>query len=294
MKRLVAAAFCVAALLAMPLGAQTTRPPAPPAKDDAPIIERPPLPEAALPPEQRLKEVPKLVPEPTSAASGLEERFQSLLGYAGSAFGLVLVCTLVGGLLVLVLARVVLGRPTVRAVGTGLVLRPGDGRGTANEHVAEALAFSAAEAAPPRAPYRAMTPLTVAEDDFYRQLVAALPELSVHPKVALSALVATSPAEDWTRLAQLPVDFVIQRRDGVVVAVIVLTGDDALAVANIAAESGYRVVRFVATPTPSVDALRTRVLSGSERPAPAAAADTPDLPEPVPSAEPSPAADSAQ
>lgn len=270
MKRVAVLLLTVACAVAQ---AQTTRPPPPPAKPPAQFIAPVPLPNDALPPEQRLKEFPKseadAVAPPERRSTPRAAPASTIMGRGTTVFVLILLGVLLTCLILWTVARMVLWR-TVRHVATGL-LRPRDAAGQVNKHMAEIMAKEATDEEGAAGPsYRALPAQSAAAAEWHRRLVAAVPELSVHPKVDLSALLAQPEDADWVRLARLPLDFVVLRRDGAVVAVVVLgsaetTPEDRACLIRLLTHAGYHVLHCADLPVPAVPALRALLLAAPER-----------------------------
>jgi hypothetical protein len=257
----LALCFAAGAAWAQPAPGQLPRAP----KPREVFIERVPLPNEALPEEERRKELP--APEPEKAAIELPAALEAALGWGATGVVVALLGTLLAAIIVLALARMVLRR-TVRHATTGLVLSADAAEGTVNEHVAEAMAEVAAEsAAPPQ--YAAPPPPRPGEMEAHHRIAAAVPELSVHPKVALSALLDLAGDPEAPRLSRFLLDFVVLRRDGVVVSVVmleppVMPAMEAARIAMALDVAGYHVVRLPLGSLPDAEPLRRMLVAPRE------------------------------
>jgi len=110
---------------------------------------------------------------------------------------------------------------------------------------------------------RPRNPLTTLEQELYRRLLEAFPQMMVLAQVALSALIST-PRKDRRRYHHKVVDFVLLDADFKVVCAIELDDESQASrhtvgepVKDLLELAGYTVLEF--SQVPSVDQLRERV-----------------------------------
>ena len=273
------------------------------------LIERVPLPDevpgqgaspAGAPPP--LKDFAKMREDEATEQAPLKADSMSaakaLWGVLISGYMLGMLGLLLSGIIVFALARWLLRKAVSHEDGS---------EDPEFEHAAEQMAR--VEEDRPR--YGPLASLNEEEAELHRRLTDAVPELSVHPKMPVTELAGMRV----TDIEGAAVDFVVLRRDGAVVAVVVLDTTTAGVaerdrMVNALRNAGYHLVRYTAANLPDIATLRTRLLAPEPAaplapapapaplarrpaPAPAPAPVAPATPSPPPLTPAAPAADPA-